>query len=466
MIPIVTPTEMAAIDAAAPEPVDVLIRRAAWALAGEARRLMGRTYGTRVVVIAGPGNNGADGRVAGQLLARRGARVRTVPVGEWAEATSAERMQILRGGPDLIVDAAFGTGLSRPWDPGPAPMDVPVLAVDIPSGVDGNTGELLGQPWNATATVTFGALKPGQLVGPGADLCGPISLHRIGLDTTSAEAHLLVEEDAHEMWPRRAPDTHKWRAATWIIGGSPGMRGAPGLAATAAARCGAGYVRGSSPGCIPDAVAAPWPVEVVEHPIAATDWAGAVLADAGRFDSIAVGPGLGRSAESMVAVRMLAEQLGCSLVLDADALYAFAGAPERLAQRVGSERQATVITPHEGEFAALFGRPVSADRLADVRACAALTDAIVLLKGPTTVIGSPDGRVRLVRGQEPRLAVAGSGDVLTGVLAAALACGSDPFDAVSAAAYLHATCLREVVGPVGASQLPALIARSIGTALD
>lgn len=462
MIPIVTPDEMGEIDAAAPEPVEVLIRRAAWALAREAALLLGRTYGTRVLVVAGPGNNGADGRVAGELLTRRGARIRTVTAAEWAKASSAERTTILRGQPDLIIDAAFGTGLSRAWHPPDAPLGVPVLAVDIPSGVDGNTGELLGSPWRATATVTFGALKPGQLLGSGAELCGPIALHGIGLDCSGAQAHLVDSADVGDWWPRRPVDTHKWRAATWVIGGSPGMHGAPALAATAAARCGAGYVRASIPGRDAGDGSPPWPMEVVEHRLDTAEWAATVLADASRFDSIAVGPGLGRNDESMAAVRLLVKRANCPIVIDADALYAYAGTAERLADRADMTGQPAVLTPHDGEFEALFGKPVAADRLADVRARAALTRSIVLLKGPTTVIGAPDGRIRVVRGQEPRLAVAGSGDVLSGVLAAALARGGDPFDAVCAGAYLHATCLRDHHGPVGASQLPDLIARAIG----
>lgn len=254
MIPVVTPVEMAAIDADAPQQVDDLIDRAARAVAREAIRMLGGVYGRRVAVVAGPGNNGADGRVAARHLEQRGVRVRVIDVAE-----TPARID----GVDLVIDAAFGTGLSRPYSFPCVEPGVAILAVDIPSGVDGLTGELVGAPASADRTVTFAALKPGLLLEPGRSHCGDVVVTDIGLDVSRASVFATEHADLAAWVPPRPADDHKWRTAVRVIGGSVGMEGAGYLAAAAAQRVGAGLVQLASPGGVADA----GPVEAVGHPL-------------------------------------------------------------------------------------------------------------------------------------------------------------------------------------------------------
>src|SRR5215207_5613027 len=219
MVAIVTPEEMRAIDAAAPVPEATLIARAGGALAWSARRLIGGTYGRRVVVLAGKGNNGADGRVAADRLGRWGAQVHVIAVDQAPPHIT---------GCDLVVDAAYGTGFHGAWDP-PDVGDIPVLACDLPSGVDGATGEAQGAVLAATATATFAALKPGLVFPPGRELAGRVNIVDIGLDTSGARCHMVEAVDAAAWLPERDPSAHKWRAAVWGVAGSPGMFGAAHL---------------------------------------------------------------------------------------------------------------------------------------------------------------------------------------------------------------------------------------------
>jgi ADP-dependent NAD(P)H-hydrate dehydratase / NAD(P)H-hydrate epimerase len=238
MIPVLTPEEMAAVDAAAPEPVEVLIERAGAAVARAALDLLDGVYGRRVVVVAGKGNNGNDGRAAAARLRRRGVRVAVLDA-----ATPPARIPPC----DLVVDAAYGTGFRGTWEP-PDPGDAPVLAVDIPSGVDGRTGQAEGLVLAAERTVTFAALKPGLLLGEGPELAGEVHLADIGLDVSGASTALVEDADVARWLPVRPRETHKWQAAVWVVAGSPGMTGAATLAARGAQRIGAGYVRLSTPG--------------------------------------------------------------------------------------------------------------------------------------------------------------------------------------------------------------------------
>jgi hydroxyethylthiazole kinase-like uncharacterized protein yjeF len=425
VIPVVTPEEMAAIDAAAPEPVEELIERAGAATAHHALAMLGGAYGRRVVVLAGPGNNGADGRAAARRLAKRGAKV---VVHDARDAPA--RIE----GVDLVVDAAFGTGLRRPYHPPVVAPDALVLAVDIPSGIDGLTGERLGEPLTADVTVTFAALKPGLLFAPGRPAAGEIVVADIGLDTSAARVHLVEGADVAAAMPRRAVDTHKWRHAVWVVGGSPGMTGAPALTALAAARAGAGYVRLSVPsvGGIDEVPHAP--MEAVR--VAIGDDLLLDPAELARVRALAVGPGLGRREVVLASARRLVASAAVPVVVDGDGLVALG---TTVAAVVGGRRHATVLTPHDGEFAALTGAAPGPDRIAATRVLAAATGAVVLLKGAATVIAAPDGRVRVSVAGDARLATAGTGDVLTGVIAALLAQGLDAFDAASVGAFLHGT---------------------------
>ncbi len=443
--PLLTVAEMAAVDAAAAD-LHVLIERAGAAVAREARRVLGGLYGRRVAVVAGPGNNGADGHVAARVLADSGARVETFAVG----STLAGHR------PDLVIDAAIGAGLSRPYDAPALPWDVPVLAVDVPSGLDGDSGEVNGRAWRAVRTVTFGAAKPGHLLGRGPELCGELVVVDIGLDLdVVAPTHFRLQpRHAAGHLLRRASHDHKWRHGVRVIAGSPGMTGAASLTSTAALRAGAGIVVVSSSDGTPlDAL----PVEAVERlGQAATE----ALLTEDRCRSVVIGPGLG-PVDGGALTSAIAQCHARVVVIDADAISAVADHPGLLR----SSQATIVMTPHDGELARLTAS--GGDRVATVRAVAANYGAVVLSKGPTNVIGAPDGTVVLVDHGDERLATAGSGDVLAGVIAAVVDASPDDAavaHAVGAASILHAEAAR-VAGTVGitasdiADHLPVARAR-------
>ena len=407
---------MGALDAAAPEPVEVLVGRAGGAVARAAVDMLGGGYGRRVVVVAGKGNNGADGREAAHRLRRLGARVSVVP----AEAAGG------RLACDLLIDAAYGTGFRGSWRP-PDPGGGTVLAVDIPSGVNGLTGEA-DEALPARRTVTFAALKPGLLLGRGRELAGAVTLADIGLDAApAARTHLVTDADVAAWLPQRPAEAHKWQTAVWVIAGSPGMTGAAHLAARGAQRAGAGYVRLSVPG---GAAGEGVPLEAVGTALPADGWADDVLAGLERFHAVVVGPGLGRDGATAAQVRRLARGAALPMVIDGDGLAALGERPQGLAST-------TVLTPHDGEFARLTGHPPGADRLEAARRLAGGSGATVLLKGSTTVTAAPGGEVLVTTTGSPRLATAGTGDVLAGVIAALAAGGVHPLAAAAGAAHLH-----------------------------
>ncbi len=424
MIPVCTPDEMAAVDAAAPEPLDVLVDRAGAAVARAVLDELGGGYGRRVAILVGKGSNGADGRVAAERLRRRGVRTSVV------DATSVQERLPTSGGHalDLVVDAAYGTGLSRPFE---APsVEAPVLAVDLPSGLDGLTGEAMGQPLAARRTVTFAAIKPGLLFGVGPALAGRVEVVDLGFDMSGAIAHLLEDTDIAALLPSRPADAHKWQSACWVVAGSPGMEGAAGLAATAALRAGAGYVRLSVPGGLVRSEELVVPEEVVHLPIGLESFLGEED-EQGRFASMVVGPGFGTADEVVDGVRRLVASPGPPVVVDGDGLTALAGC------RVGGSGRPVVLTPHDGEYFRLTGRSPGPDRMSAARSLAADTGAVVLLKGPTTVVAAPDGRALLTVAGDARLATAGTGDVLAGIIGAFLARGAGPLEAAATAAHVH-----------------------------
>lgn len=450
---VVTPHEMAAIDAAAPEGTDVLIDRAGAATARAARRLLGGTYGRRVVVVAGKGNNGNDGRAAAVRLARAGAAVEVIDALDAPEVLPPC---------DLVVDAAFGTGFRGTWRaPLPAPGTRPlVLAVDIPSGVDGTTGVAgpTSTPLPADVTVTFAALKPGLLLADGRRLAGRVEVADIGLDTSAVDTTLLTDAAVAAALPRRADDDHKWHSAVWVVAGSSGMDGAAALACAGALRTGAGYVRLSIPGGGTDAPHAP--TEAVRTALPPSGWGTQVAAGSTRFGAVVVGNGLGLGHDPAEVVAVVAGG-DVPVVVDGDGLtlLAHAAPTPPLGDHV-------VLTPHDGEFARLAGAPPGPDRLADVRSLAARLGAVVAAKGPTTVVAHPDGRALVVTSGDARLATAGTGDVLAGMVGALCAGGVEPWLAAGMAAHLHgsAAALGWRTGFV-ASDLPGLVPAAI-EALD
>ncbi|MEY2968642.1 MAG: hypothetical protein RIQ64_1269 [Actinomycetota bacterium] len=438
MQPVLTPEQMRHVDANSGTSFDVLVERAGHAVAHAARLLMGGTYGRRVVVVAGKGNNGADGRVAARRLEERGARV---------VVFDAERAPMLLTDCDLVIDAAYGTGFRGEYT---APSTrAPILAVDIPSGVDALTGATHGVPPRATATVTFGALKPGLVFEPGRSLAGEVSVVDIGLAiqrATDIDARLLAvvdNDDVAEWIPRRGVAAHKWNTGVRAIAGSRGMLGAARLACAATYRAGAGIVHLS---CIGVSGDVEMPTEVVHRPMHLDGWARAALADIDRFASAFVGPGIGRGDE--LVDEFIDFVVGCPrpLVIDGDGLQLLGASRDgrhgRAADVIAKRRAATILTPHDGEFSSLVGAPPGLDRIAAARAAAAQLGAVVLLKGPTTVVANPSGDALLVESGDERLATAGSGDVLTGIIAAHLARGAEPLRAAAAGAFVHADTLR------------------------
>ena len=452
MIPVVTPDEMRAIDAAAPEPVDELIRRAGAAVAREALDMLGGTYGRVVNVIAGRGNNGADGRDAARRLAARGLRVRVFD----ATACPPELPAA-----DLVIDAAYGTGYrpdpDRPWC-APSIGAAAVLAVDVPSGIDALTGIAGSGVLSADRTISFQALKPGLLFARGATLAGDVTIADIGLGTDHIACHLVEQRDVARWWPTRSTDAHKWHDAVKVIAGSPGMPGAAELCTAAAARGGSGLVSLSAPGCRPRTRS-----EIVQHPIPADGFCAEALSDIGRFGALVIGPGLGREDHTLTAARACIGEAPVPVVVDGDALFAASWSGDGAGPLFRGRELATVLTPHDGEFGFLTGDRPGDDRIAAARAAAVEFDSTLLLKGPTTVVASPGGRVLLVDRGDQRLATAGSGDVLAGLIGAVLAAGVESSVAAAAAAWLHGTAA--ALGPeegLLAGDIVDLIPQAIG----
>jgi NAD(P)H-hydrate epimerase len=447
--PVLTVAEMQAVDAraTATTALDVLVERAGTAVALAALDLLGGAYGRRVVLVCGRGNNGADGRVAARLLARRGAQVRVIAPGEAASIGDT--------GPavDLVVDAAFGTGFRGTYDAPEVAHGVPVLAVDIPSGVAGDTGVVTGRTLAALRTVTFVAPKPGLLQGDGARLAGEIEVVDIGLRVGGHRIGLVEDADVAVLLAPRTSSGNKWSAAVAVVAGSPGMTGAAALCARAAYRAGAGMVRLGVPGGDLGALPA---TEAVGVALPADGWAAAASTAAARCRAVVVGPGLGRAPGTGDEVRQLLAGAEVPTVVDADGLHALGrvdGGPLEAGAPV-------VLTPHDGEYERLVGVAPGPDRVAAARKLAAATGSVALLKGPTTAVADPSGRVLLARAGTTALASAGTGDVLSGMIGAFLARGVPPLDAAALAAHVHgrAGALGHRAGLV-AGDLPDLVAR-------
>lgn len=443
MLPIVTPAQMRAIDDAAADRLDELVERAGSAVSRAAIRQLGGTYGRTVNVIAGPGNNGADGRVAARLLRDRGVRVRMYSAASCPRSLPPA---------DLVIDAAYGTGFHGSWQP-PDVGDSAVLAVDIPSGVDGLTGHAEGAVLAADRTITFAALKPGLVFPPGAELAGQLELADIGLDVPFADAHLAQRDDVAGWWRSRPTDDHKWRSALRVVAGSRGMTGAASLVVAGAQRAGAGMVHLSIPG-----LDASFDTEAVQRPIPVSGWATVVLQSLDRFRALVLGPGLGRSDQTAASARHVAVESPVPTVVDGDGLFALAWNADGAASLLRHRHAPTVLTPHDGEFALLAGAPPGGDRIAAARRLAADTRCIVLLKGPATVVAEPGGRVLVTTTGDARLATAGTGDVLAGIVGALLAAGTPPFEAAAAAAWIHGQAGRAApAAGMIASDLPGLL---------
>lgn len=474
MKPVLTPAEAGALDRGSQArgiPAATLMENAGREVASAAVRLAGGAYGRRAVVVCGKGNNGGDGLVAARYLDAWGLRVTAVllePGEDLREPAATNLSRLAHTGvrvrtfpdgrltrelarADVVVDAVFGTGFRGvPEDAFAEAIEAmndagaPVVSVDIPSGVSGETGAVEGEAVRAGITVTFGAAKPGVVLLPGAELAGVVEVAEVGFppDLIRSDLSLVEAADVAAWLPRRALETHK-RAAGYavVIGGSRFMTGAASLMARAAYRAGAGLVAVAVPegilpvvqGAVREAVFVPLPETERGTVAGASERLTRVLEEA---DAVAIGPGMTTDPETAAWVRELVASSQVPVVLDADGLNAFAGRAAELAERTSD----LVLTPHAGEFGRLAGvsaGDVEADRIGLVRTLAAQTRAVVLLKGTRTLVASPDGRVRINPTGGPFLASGGTGDVLTGAIAALLARGLAPDDAASAAAYVH-----------------------------
>lgn len=492
MLELLTTTEMSEADrlaVAAGVPSLELMERAGVAVADVAGAMVG--IGARILVLAGPGNNGGDGFVAARRLAEQGYRVRLALLGERGALEGDAAVMAARWhGPvepvgaatirdcDLVIDGLFGAGLSRAIEGAAADAiaavnasGVPVLAIDVPSGVDGTTGAPTGPVIEATRTVTFFRRKPGHLLLPGRRLCGPVTLADIGipaavLDTVAPQTFANAPALWRAALPSVAPEGHKYsRGHAVVVSGPAESTGAARLGARGALRIGAGLVTVASPrSAFP--INAAHLTAIMLKPFEVPEGLAGILADK-RLNALLIGPGAGVG--PMVA-RMVEIALGsgAACVLDADALTSFSDAaagsgdappattrfgflpgaaeratwhPERLFEATKSNpRRPVVLTPHDGEFKRLFGHlpdVVAGSRLERARRAAVVSGAIVVLKGADTCIAAPDGRATINENAPPWLATAGSGDVLAGFITGLLAQGAPAFEAAATAVWLH-----------------------------
>ncbi len=503
---VLTAREMRAADAAAVEagtPVLELMERAGRGAVDAFERAFGAPRGYRVHVVCGRGNNGGDGFVVARQLAGRGAKVevRLVARREDLEGAARANFERLAGAgvrvvehgparePDFVVDALLGTGahgalpdaMRAALVEATAGPDTRVLALDLPTGIDADTGQPLsdgGYVVRADLTVTFAHLKPAHVLEPGRSSCGAIAVVDIGVEPDPALPALEVATPAGmaALVPRRAPDAHKGDAGrALVVGGSAGLSGAVALASMAALRAGAGLVTAALPAPLEPLVKPGMPeVMTLALPAGPGDSLTLaalvpVLARAAQAQAIAVGPGLGRAHEAAEVARRLVAESPAPVVLDADGLNAFAGRADALFGGAGARRSALVVTPHVGEMARLVGldaRAVERGRLEGTRAAARAWNAVVVLKGAPTVTAAPDGRATVNATGNPGMATAGMGDVLTGTITALLAEGLAPYDAARLAVYLHglaADLAHGDVGPIGlvAGDVTARLPRAI-----
>jgi NAD(P)H-hydrate epimerase len=448
--PLLTAEETRRAEEAHQGSLDELMERAGAAAAD----LVLREFPGRVSVVCGKGNNGGDGRVCARILREAGREVTVVDgVGDL-------------GSPDVVVDALLGIGFRDvPREDATRMIEVinaagrPVVAIDVPSGVDASTGEVPGAAVRATATVTFGAAKVGLAIAPGRFHAGRVHIAPIGLRPSEHE-HALVPASALLDVPRKTGTSTKYSAGSvLVVGGSRGLTGAPILTSLAAFRADAGYVAVAAPeSTLP--VLETTLLEVVKRPLPEDSGgrllprsADLVLEAAEKADAVALGPGLGRTVGTVELVRFLLERLELPVVLDADALWEL---------EPFTRAAPTVLTPHSGELGRLLrldAREIDAHRLDAARRAASRFGAVVLLKGADTIVAAPREGVLVASYGTPALATAGSGDVLTGIVAAFLAKGIEPRHAAATAAVAHgvaAELLDPQPGAVASDLLPAL----------
>jgi len=496
MIELLSPTEMGeadrltiagAIPGVAAVPGIVLMEKAGRAVAD--RVAARHPLGTVMVVVAGPGNNGGDGFVAARILTERGHRVRLLVAGDpgrlkgdaaeaarrWGGTMVAAEPAGLHGA-GVLIDALFGAGLDRTVEGLPHRMieamnacGAPIVAVDLPSGINGATGEIMGGAVVAAETVTFFRRKPGHLLFPGRRHCGFVHVADIGIpDAVLAQVRPATFANEPDLWaslfPAPRPDGHKYsRGHAVVVSGAMPFTGAARLAARGALRAGAGLATIASPR---DALAvhAAANLAVMVRPVDGPDELARLLADR-RLNAVVLGPGggVGKGMRALVGAALAGaggDRGERAVVLDADALTSFADDPAQLARATAASPR-TVLTPHEGEFSRLFNNVSEVAsckcKLGKARAAARYAGAVMLLKGPDTVVAAPDGRAAIAGNAPPWLATAGAGDVLAGFVAGLMAQGMPALEAAAAAVWLH--------GAAAAVAGPGLISEDLPDAL-
>ena len=431
-----------------------------------------------VTVLCGPGNNGGDGFIAARHLEAAGWPVQLALLGsrdklsgEAAHAASLWNGPLVPFSPEslegagIVIDAIFGAGLSRPLDGKALAMveslkvrGIPVCAVDVPSGIDGASGIILGAAAPAALTVTFFRKKPGHLLYPGRGLCGDVEVADIGIPARVLDKIVPnTWENGPDLWqgdyPWPQPESYKYKRGEVLVLGGEAITGASRMTAKAASRAGAGIVTLAAPARVWSIYATSLIDEIV-HSFDGLKEFEALLADR-RRNVIAIGPGagVGASTRQFVLAALATKRV---VVLDADALTSFAEAPQDLFQAIVGP---CVLTPHAGEFRRLFH--FEGDKLQRTRSAAKQSNAVVVLKGPDTVIAAPDGRAIINSNAPAQLSTGGSGDVLTGFVAALLAQGMPPFEAAAAAVWLHGAAATEfglgLVAEDLANALPAVL---------
>jgi hydroxyethylthiazole kinase-like uncharacterized protein yjeF len=440
--------------------------------------------GAKVSVLCGPGNNGGDGFVAARILKEQGFDVRLGLLGDksalkgdaaamakrWTGKVTSLKEALPRARDNVvIVDALFGAGLSKPLD-GEAleaarhvsAGRMPVVAVDVPSGLDGDSGKVLGggATFHATHTVTFFRRKPGHVLYPGRQICGEIHVAEIGIpESVLDDISPQTFENTPALWRQGfawpGMSGHKYtRGHALVVSGPVHATGAARLAARGALRMGAGLVSVASP---LDAVAvnAAHLTGIMIKPFNGADGLKEILSD-NRLNAVVVGPGVGLGPATRALVSACLES-SARIVLDADALTSFFDEADALFGRVKGKE--AVLTPHEGEFERLFPGLLSSSpsRLAAAREAAAKAGCVIVLKGPDTVVATPDGRAAINTNAPPTLATAGSGDVLAGFIAGLLAQGMDVREAACAAVWLHGECANYFGPGLIAEDLPEIL---------
>ncbi|SCB41094.1 NAD(P)H-hydrate epimerase [Rhizobium multihospitium] len=460
---LLTPDAMAAVDrAAAASGIDSygLMGKAGQAVAASALRHF--PGATRYAVLCGPGNNGGDGYVAARALKEAGAEVRLFHLGDprrlkgdaaCAFADCPIEGETIDGyvpqAGDVVIDAVFGAGLSRPIPDElvatiarVAEAGVSVISVDLPSGIDGRSGQTLGAAFHAERTVTFMTRKPGHLLLPGRDLCGELEVFDIGIPGRIVRAHAdgALAENTPAQWlaaiPSAGTETHKYKRGHLVVfSGGPNATGAARMSAMAGLKAGAGLVTIASP---PEAlgVNAGLLTAIMLHAVADEASLREWLADQ-RLSTFVLGPGFGVGEKARQFCLAVADR---HLVLDADGITSFRGDPQQLFDAFAEGPTRLVLTPHEGEFGRLFPDIAADDALSKVdkaRAAAARAHAAIIYKGADSVIAAPDGRALINANAPPWLATAGSGDVLAGIVGGLMAQGAPAFEAAAAGVWLH-----------------------------